>query len=382
MLVAFYAPLKPIDHPVPSGDRRMGRLFVDALTRAGHRVEIACRLRSRVGDGDRGRQRRLADMGRAIARVLVQRYRRRPPNRRPQIWFTYHLYYKAADWIGPAVASSLAIPYVVAEASLAEKRAGGAWAEGHRATVAALSGASLVLAMSAVDEACLRSALAPSATLRRLSPFLDPTPFVAAAAERARSRDRFARSHGLDPSTPWLLAVGMMRPGDKLRSYRVLGAALTQLLNRRWRLIVVGDGPARAEVDQALRPVADRLAWLGAVPPETLPEIYAAADLKVWPALGEAYGMALLEAEATGVPVVAGRTGGVPDIVEDGRTGLLTPVGDVDAFAAAVASLLDDEARRHRMAAAAIAFVRDDRNIDLAANFFRREMPFAAAPPP
>jgi glycosyltransferase involved in cell wall biosynthesis len=62
----------------------------------------------------------------------------------------------------------------------------------------------------------------------------------------------------------------------------------------------------------------------------------------VWPAINEAYGMALLEAQSAGMPVVAGRTGGVPDIVRDGVTGLLTPIGDEAAFAEAVASLLTD----------------------------------------
>ena len=57
---------------------------------------------------------------------------------------------------------------------------------------------------------------------------------------------------------------------------------------------------------------------VGALPAAALPEIYAAADLYVWPACNEAYGMALLEAQAAGVPVVAGAEGGVPDIVADG----------------------------------------------------------------
>ena len=79
----------------------------------------------------------------------------------------------------------------------------------------------------------------------------------------------------------------------------------------------------------------DRLRFLGALPPDRLAACYAAADLMVWPAINEAYGMALLEAQAAGLPVVAGRTGGVPDIVRDGVTGLLTPIGDETAFAEA-----------------------------------------------
>ncbi|OFX00963.1 MAG: hypothetical protein A3D94_11990 [Alphaproteobacteria bacterium RIFCSPHIGHO2_12_FULL_66_14] len=89
------------------------------------------------------------------------------------------------------------------------------------------------------------------------------------------------------------------------------------------------------------------------MPHSGLAALYAAADLYLWPAINEAYGMAFLEAQAAGLPVVAGRTGGVPAVVADGVTGLLTPVGDAAAFAAAVARLLDSPADRARLGAAA-----------------------------
>ena len=61
---------------------------------------------------------------------------------------------------------------------------------------------------------------------------------------------------------------------------------------------------------------------------------------RLWPAIREAYGIALLEAQAAGLPVVAGSSGGVADVVRDGKTGLLTAEGDAEAFADAVSSLL------------------------------------------
>ena len=72
-------------------------------------------------------------------------------------------------------------------------------------------------------------------------------------------------------------------------------------------------------------PFGDRVRLARCIAPAALPEIYAAADLYVWPACNEAYGMALLEAQAAGVPVVAGAEGGVPDIVVDGEHGIARP---------------------------------------------------------
>ena len=120
---------------------------------------------------------------------------------------------------------------------------------------------------------------------------------------------------------------------------------------------LVGDGPARPEIESLMAPLGDRVVFAGARSHAELPAIYQSADLYLWPAINEAYGMAFLEAQAAGLPVVAGRTGGVPAVVADGVTGLLTPVGDADAFAAAVAHLLDAPQERARLAGAAAARV-------------------------
>src|SRR5881398_1223074 len=106
MRVAFYAPLKPPDHPVPSGDRRIARLFLDALRLAGHQPFVASRLRSYDGRGDPERQRHLAAIGRGMADRMLRRWRHHP-EAVPQLWLTYHLYYKAPDWLGSAVSKAL-----------------------------------------------------------------------------------------------------------------------------------------------------------------------------------------------------------------------------------------------------------------------------------
>jgi glycosyltransferase involved in cell wall biosynthesis len=95
--------------------------------------------------------------------------------------------------------------------------------------------------------------------------------------------------------------------------------------------------------------------------------VLAASDLCAWPAVNEAYGMALLEAEAAGVPVISCATRGVPDVVLDGRTGLLVPYGDEDAFADAMRVLLADHERRRALGREAARYVAAERSLEAAA---------------
>ena len=345
MNIAFYAPMKPPDFPIPSGDRRVARSIIDALGAAGHAVELASRFGSRDASGDPDRQARLRDLGGRLAERLIRRYRGRPAGERPQLWFSYHVYYKAPDWIGPAVCDGLGIPYVIAEASFAPKRAGGAWDLGHRAAADAIGRADAIFGLNQVNKACVLPLLDDAERWIPMPPFIDCGPYRTADAEPCRRR--LAQHHDLDPAVPWLLVTAMMRDDVKLESYRLLGRALSEIAGRQWRLLVVGDGPARAEVEDGLP--AGRAVFLGEKSTEELAQIYPAADLFVWPAINEAYGMAILEAQAAGVPIVAGNSGGVAEIVRDGETGVLVTAGDTAAFAAAVGRLLDDRGLRRTM---------------------------------
>jgi glycosyltransferase involved in cell wall biosynthesis len=352
MRIAFYAPLKPLDHKVPSGDRRVAGLFLEALRLAGHQPFIASRLRSFDAFGDAARQALLAERGRETAARLVAGWRRQP-QAAPGLWVTYHLYYKAPDWIGPEVCAGLGIPYVVAEASLAMKRAAGPWAPGHRAVAAALRRADRVIGVNSADREGVLPLLAHRDRWLAVPPFID-------ARNYAGTRHK--------PGAPSrLVTVAMMRPGDKLASYRVLGTALSRLLDLAWTLEVIGDGPARADVETALAPLAARVRYAGALSAAVIAARLRETDLFVWPAINEAYGMALLEAQAAGLAVVAGDSGGVGDVIADGVTGLLTSPGDVAAFAASVRGLVSDPARCATLGGAGREKIRRDHDLPHAA---------------
>lgn len=382
MRIAFYAPLKSPTHETPSGDRRVARLLIDALERCGHRVEVASNFRSYEPAGDPALQAAHRDQGVALGRQLAAQWRDGPAGTQPDLWFSYHSYYKAPDWLGPEVSVALGIPYVIAEASHAGKRAGGAWDLGHRGALESIRRADLLLCPTRDDAAGLRAVAAAPERIALLPPFLDAGPFRAAARRRQACRDDLARAHGLDASVPWLLVAAMMRPGDKLASYVSLARVLGRLRDLPWRLLIAGDGPARGQVEAACAAaIPGRTAFLGALAQQEVAAAFGAADLCVWPAVNEAYGMALLEAQAAGVPVVSSATRGVPDVVEHGRTGLLSAPGDESALAALTRELLLDQGKRSRMGAAAAAFAGGERSLESAADVLGRLLArFTATP--
>lgn len=360
MKVAFYAPLKPPDHPVPSGDRQLARALLQALRAGGHDATVASRYRSFDACGDAARQARLARVGERLAQRLVARYRH--ADERPDVWFTYHLHHKAPDWIGPAVSRALAIPYVVAEASVAPSRRDGAWAAGHAASVAAIRAADAILFVNPRDVAGVRAVRGVVAFDAALPPFLDldafagPMPLPEPAARRSREPVH-------------LVSVAMMREGAKLESYRLLAAALERIGPPDWDLVLIGDGPARAQVEAAFRSISrlHAVRMTRAMSSSDITDVLRSSDLFVWPAIDEAFGMVFIEAQACGLPVVGGNGGGVAAVIDDGRTGLLAAQGDVDAFAAAMQRLLCDADARARMGRAAIAYVRSRHDLPAAA---------------
>jgi len=339
--IAFYAPLKAPDHPIASGDRLIAGLLVRALERAGHEVLVASRLRTFEGTGDRRRQLGFASAARTQVRGLLARWLGSP--RAPRCWFTYHLYHKAPDWIGPRVSARLGIPYVVAEASHAPKQAHGAWRHGHRAVAVALARASRLIALNPDDVPGLERHLGAGAPIVRLPPFLDAGA-LARPGPRSRRRARIARLVGVDPTVPLLACVAMMRRGRKADSFELLARALERITDVPWHLLVIGSGPARGEVQAAFATLVriGRVTFLGSRSPPVLHGIVSACDLFVWPALAEPLGMAMLEAQALGVPVIAGDARGVGSIVVHGAGGWLVPEGDAVAFADAVVRALAD----------------------------------------
>ncbi len=119
-------------------------------------------------------------------------------------------------------------------------------------------------------------------------------------------------------------------------------------------LVLVGDGPEReeAEAEAGRLGVARQVFFLGKL--ESVADLLRSADLFLLPSTSESFGLAVLEAMACGVPVVASRVGGLPEVVADGETGVLVPPEDIDQMAAQAVGLLRDRERWDRMRRAAV----------------------------
>ena len=186
-------------------------------------------------------------------------------------------------------------------------------------------------------------------------------PFGAAVPTPATSPDEWSRAPNRDHAGAFaLLFVGRLVERKGVHTLLAALATPTGAAGTRpVHLEVVGDGPERARLEALASRlgVAERVRFHGVVPADVLARHYTAADAFVLPAVVDAkgdtegLGVVLVEALAHGVPVIASATGGIPDVVRDGVTGLLVPPGDVPALARAIGQLAGDPARAGRLAA-------------------------------
>jgi phosphatidyl-myo-inositol dimannoside synthase len=182
--------------------------------------------------------------------------------------------------------------------------------------------------------------------------------------------------YGLEPGR-WLLSVA------RLTRHKGIDTALQALarLAPRYpdlRYAVVGTGEEHGALAAEARElgVADRVRFLSDVPDRDLPGLYNSATIylgvsRLMEQRVEGFGISLAEASACGVPVIAGRSGGIPEAVRDGETGLLVDAEQVEAVSAAVERLLRDEALRARLGAAGRRAVESHYNWDRVARDLR-----------
>jgi D-inositol-3-phosphate glycosyltransferase len=159
---------------------------------------------------------------------------------------------------------------------------------------------------------------------------------------------------GLPGNAPLLLFVGRLQPW---KGVETAIRALPELPNAALLVAGAGEDRPRLEGIVAELGLGGRVRFLGGIERRELPALYSSADLLLATShASETFGIGPVEAQACGLPVIASRFGGFPEVIDEGRTGVLVPARDPHALAAAVASLLADLNRRAAMAAAAPAW--------------------------
>lgn len=167
---------------------------------------------------------------------------------------------------------------------------------------------------------------------------------------RAETRARLNAEFAVPADVPLVAMVSVLRPG---KGVEVLIDAISSVPDATF--LIIGDGPMRDEwsARAAAKGVAHRIRWAGFR--GDVDQLLAGCDLFVHPSLDDAFPTVLLEAMAAGLPVVATRVGGIPEIVTAGVTGELVPPSDAPRLGAAIASLLSDREALQQMSAHAAA---------------------------
>lgn len=148
---------------------------------------------------------------------------------------------------------------------------------------------------------------------------------------------------------PRVAFVGRLAPQKGVSG---LVRAAAQLRTPNVQTLLVGDGPDRQRLEQEIRALdlADRVQVTGFLAHDRIPAVLANVDVLVMPSVYEELGSALVEAMRVGVPIVATRVDGIPDVIQHGETGILVTPGDPRALASAIDDLLDDPQRAGSLA--------------------------------
>jgi len=166
--------------------------------------------------------------------------------------------------------------------------------------------------------------------------------------------DRYHPANAAEATPPEIVFVGRLDHTSSHKGLPVLFEAFARLAaNHEARLSVVGDGDRRASYEQMTRElgIEDRCTFHGFVADDELAEIYARARTVCLPSTtrSEGFGLVLLEGQASGTPVVGSNVGGIPQAIEEPRTGYLVPPGDPDGLAAKLVRLIEDPERAREM---------------------------------
>jgi len=341
--IAFFAPIKPPDHHIPSGDRLIAQNLMKIFELAGHNAELASRY---ICYSKRSNPEILVERKEGAlkeAERLITHYSALEKSERPELWITYHPYCKAPDWIGPLVSKALSIPYITIEA--ARTGQGGSedeWKSWREEAQPGIIHADLHLVFKPSDRAYLTELLGSDEKLANFPTFMD--------FDTEQTTLPAALPNHWDSNSPVLVTTGMMRKGKKDKNFYILAEILSGIIGQDWNLIIIGGGPEEENIRTAFSVISEtRMHWTGLIEQSQVLQWMAAADVFIWPGWKEPIGMVYLEAQLQRLPVIAYKSMGVPLVVEHGKTGLLAEENSINEIQQNILTLLNDASLREQM---------------------------------
>ena len=354
MRIAFYAPFKPLGHKNPSGDLVIARGIVGFLEEQGHTIDVQSTLRARWIYFKPWLWLLLAlDFIRCLKQL-----RKNPPD----FWLTYHTYYKAPDLIGPWICSILDIKYLIFQGIYSTKRKKKLKTIlGFYLNRAALIRADHVFTNKLPDLKNLKRII-PQKKLSYIKPGIKPDAF-----KKDKSLGRLQRKKWGLESFPVILTAAMFRDDVKTQGLSWLIKCCEELvqLNIRFHLVIAGSGKMGNELKElAQRHIPGHYTFAGKIGRKDMYRFYSSGDVFAFPGIRESLGMVYLEAQSCCLPVVAFRNGGIPEVVEDKKTGFLVPLYDCRTFSDMLVHLLTNDEVCKQMGKDAKAHVKIHHDID------------------
>jgi len=332
-------PFKPMGHANPSGDLVTGTEIFKYLEDQRHMIALASKIRCRWIY-----YRPLTYLQLLLERFNILRHLR---NNRPDLWFSYHSYYKAPDLLGSVCARKLNIPYVIFQGIYSTKRRKKLKTlPGFLLNRKVLSSATHIFTNKKRDYLNLQRLIEPE-NLTYIAPGIHPKQFQFSGEWREEIRQKYHINNEIV-----VMTAAMMRPGVKTEGILKVLESCSELVRdgMNIHLLVAGDGSNRQSLEKkGADLLGNRITFTGKIPRQDMYHYYSAADIFAFPGIDESLGMVYLEAQSCNLPVIAFKDWGGGEAVIHERTGLLSPAADVAMFTSNMAILIREKNLREKL---------------------------------
>jgi len=339
MNIAYYMPFKPMGHKNPSGDLITGTELYHHLSKKKHTIKLVSTLRCRWIYYRPGLWLQFLNEKKRI----MEKYSQKSPD----IWLSYHSYYKAPDLLGAYCSRKLGIPYVIFQGIYSTKR---------RKRLKSLPGfilnkkillsADHIFTNKKRDHENLQRIL-PDNRLTYITPGIIPDNFVFSETLRNTLQTKWNPE-----KRTIIMSAAMFRPGVKTEGISQVIESCAQLSarGRNICLWIAGDGLCHDELKRkADKLLPGKVCFLGKIARNEMHGYYSGADIFAFPGIEESLGMVYLEAQSCHLPTVACRDWGGGEAIVHNKTGLLSSATEPSNFTENIDRLLRNPELRNTL---------------------------------